>query len=132
MKFQEDKKNRENHVQDTPAQWKGDASLYRNTSVPSLHSTLPFQNLNTNTIEASPIRGQIKGAFIDYDLERHRKFEHLIEKQNDGGQSFFRSQDQYQKRRQEENQVMKNVLLQQLQLKENQKMQEYEMHNLEA
>lgn len=56
----------------------------------------------------------------------------MIEKRYDGGQSFFKSQDQYQKRRQEENQAMKNVLLQQLQFKENQKMQEHEMYNLEA
>lgn len=45
-------------------------------------------------------RSQEKSIFIDYDEERRKKFEHLIEGGYDGGKSFFNSQEQYQKKKQ--------------------------------
>jgi hypothetical protein len=74
--------------------------MYRNSSLPSLnYSASPLQNYNIND-QYTEIRDKTRNGFKDYEEERHRKFDHLIEGGYDGGQSFFRAQDQYQKRKQ--------------------------------
>jgi hypothetical protein len=115
MKFQEEKKMRvvqnpqmmlNSRINENP--------ISRNSSLPSLnYSMLPLQNMSINeTITNDP-----RKSYVDYDEERTKKFENLIEKGYDGGQSFFRAQDQYQRRKQESNKLMNLGLLQQLQLK---------------
>jgi hypothetical protein len=55
-----------------------------------------------------------KNNFTDYDEERGRKFDDLINKGLDGGKSFFRSQEEYQKKKQFESNLTNATLKQQL------------------
>lgn len=61
--------------------------------------------------------------FTDYDEERKKKIEGFVNKGLDGGNSFFRAQDEYQKKKQQESRFNINTLQQQLKQKEYKKIQ---------
>jgi hypothetical protein len=59
--------------------------------------------------------------FADYEREKMKRYDTLVEKQMEQGDSFFRSQEQYQRKRQLELQNTNFLIKQQLEIKERQK-----------
>ncbi len=95
--------------------------INRNSSQPSLHlPSQPFANLNNRS--RLELQGPKINEFVDYDVERNKRFDQYIDGGYDGGKSFFRAQQQYQRKKQEDGQLAKSTLLHQLQLKENKRM----------
>lgn len=65
--------------------------INRNSSQPSLHlPSQPFANLNNRS--RLELQGPKANDFVDYDVERHKRFDQYIDGGYDGGKSFFRAQ----------------------------------------
>lgn len=75
-----------------------------------LERTLQYQqNKNSNSRLNLPkvshssshqtLGSRYKSLFTDYDEERTKKFDDLINRGLDGGKSFFKAQEEYQKRK---------------------------------
>jgi|LakMenEpi03Aug12_release.lakeMendotaPanAssembly.Ray.scaffolds.fasta_scaffold526016_1 hypothetical protein len=87
--------------------------INRNSSQPSLHlPSQPFVNLNNRS--RLELHKSKVNDFVDYDAERNKRFDQYIDGGLDGGRSFFRAQEQYQRKKQEDGQLAKSTLLHQL------------------
>jgi hypothetical protein len=72
-----------------------------------------------------------KPNFTDFDEERHRKFDDLINRGLEGG-LFFRAQDDYQRRKQVEKSLASNTLKQQLVINREMRTMSKQKENQEA
>jgi len=66
---------------------------------------------------------------VDYHEDKITRNEGFVNRNLDGGSSFFRAQDDYQRRKHQELEAMKNILQQQLRMKELNRLQATEVHN---
>lgn len=57
---------------------------------------------------------RLRRPFLDYEQEKMKRFDTLVERQMQEGDSFFRAQEQYQRRKQQELQNTNTMIRQQL------------------
>lgn len=83
-------------------------SLYQNAHSPS---SLPH-NAHSQSLS------RLQRSFLDYEQEKMKRVDTLVEQQLQRGDSFFRAQEQYQRKRQQEQQSTNHIIRQQVELKE--------------
>lgn len=113
IEYQQEKKQQQKNSLYQPESQSQLNNSRTNPTLAYLKPTLNALGLNPDCGNCSTKR---RTNFTDFDEERSKKIEGLINKGLDGGQSFFRAQDDYQKKRQLENEYNKYSLQQQMML----------------